>query len=143
MNKKILVIASDADNMFRSIQRLKRKDHEVKLTYTPEGVKAYYENDIYDHLNYFDLIFLNPFMPSGMLSTEEDDPTHIGWLLYERFLRNLKTTKIVILAWKVSDYQYPTNEHSDRKWGDNMVAIIQKDPTYEDSLLDLVEKYCK
>jgi len=137
--KKILIIDPESEMMYRLINKLK-EHHDVMIAGGSKQTQNYYNAKIFDKLNYFDVIFLEPVMPCGIFSLEKTkNGMDTGWPLYNKFLRELKKTKVVIWSHTPNDFIYPNKIYPDRKWGDN-VTIVRKDGSDDDSLLKVVER---
>lgn len=139
-NKNILIISTNVHELERNIRYLQKNGHNVVVTYTTDGVASYYENSQYDHLNYFDVIIVFSFLGLGIFSGEKGYTDGIDgcWLIYERFLRSLKNTKIIIWTLGRHDREELINAHPSENW-DNITFIL-KDPEDGQQLLRAMKK---
>lgn len=139
-NKKILIIDPDAQRVCsRQIRALERAGCIVELAIVIEAIAN--RKNMHKGLDYYDVIFLEPFFPGGnhYSSNDTHDYLHTGWFIYRDYLKDLINTKVVIWSYCIEDYSYPTPQYPNREWGKN-VFVKLKDNANDDSLVDIVKK---
>ncbi len=140
--QRIFIIDPEAYNATIQIKALERAGWEVKKTYTTTGVESCYQRDVYDKLNYFDVIILSALITPDKMNLsplnvieKNFDPREVCWLVYEKYLKSLKNTKIII--WCPCRQESLVQEHPEWEWDGNVV-FLQRNIHDEQNLLNVV-----